>query len=150
MIKDKNKKNNFYYSNDSNKNESAFSDVSLILKNRINIVLKSFLIIISIILVRLLYLGFSHTNEINFDNFISEKDYNTRLNIVDRSNLLIATSVDVYDLVLKVDKARNLSELLAKLKKEKEFKNINVEEIKRESLLKKRIVLKKKIRSGRV
>jgi len=145
MIKDKNKKNNFYYSNDSNKNESAFSDVSLILKNRINIVLKSFLIIISIILVRLLYLGFSHTNEINFYNFISEKDYNTRLNIVDRSNLLIATSVDVYDLVLKVDKARNLSELLAKLKKEKEFKNINVEEIKKESLLKKRIVLKKKL-----
>ncbi|MEY3824882.1 MAG: hypothetical protein RLZZ13_844, partial [Pseudomonadota bacterium] len=60
-----------------------------------------------------------------------------------RANLLIAKNIDIYDLVLKVDKAKNLPELLIKLKTQ--FPGLNVNEIQRESVDKKRLVLKKKL-----
>ncbi|MFN5027216.1 MAG: peptidoglycan D,D-transpeptidase FtsI family protein, partial [Candidatus Fonsibacter sp.] len=91
----------------------------------------------------LLYLGINKSNEINFDDFITDKDYNERRDIIDRASLLIAKNIDIYDLVLKVDKTNNLPELLIKLKSQ--FPSLNINEIQRESVDKKRLVLKKKL-----
>ncbi len=90
-----------------------------------------------------MYLGFNKSSEINFEDSIINKDYNQRKDIFDRANLLIAKNIDIYDLVLKVDKVKNLPELLIKLKTQ--FPGLNVNEIQRESVDKKRLVLKKNL-----
>ncbi len=83
--------------------------------SRANLVFKIFFFVFLIILLKLLYLGINKSNEINFDDFITDKDYNERRDIIDRASLLIAKNIDIYDLVLKVDKTNNLPQLLIKL-----------------------------------
>ena len=134
-----NRQKSFYFQNfinDDNKNNFLFS-------SRANLVLKFFSFIFLIILLKLFYLGINKSGDINFENFISNKDYNQRKDIIDRTNLLIAKNIDIYDLVLKVDNTNNLPQLLAKLKSQ--FPGLNINEIQKEVIEKKRLVLKKKL-----
>ncbi len=134
-----NRQKSFYFQNfinDDNKNNFLFS-------SRANFVLKFFSFVFLIILSKLFYLGINKSGDINFENFISNKDYNQRKDIIDRTNLLIAKNIDIYDLVLKVDNTNNLPQLLAKLKSQ--FPGLNINEIQKEVIEKKRLVLKKKL-----
>ena len=141
---DNNKQKSFYFQNfinDDNKNNinSSYS----LFNSRANFVFKIFFFVFLIILLKLLYLGINRNNEINFDDFITDKDYNERRDIIDRASLLVAKNIDIYDLVLRVDKTNNLPQLLIKLKSQ--FPGLNINEIQKESADKKRLVLKKKL-----
>jgi cell division protein FtsI (penicillin-binding protein 3) len=143
-LKNNNSQKSFYFQNfinDENKNNST-SNYSLF-NSRANLVFKIFFFVFLVILLKLLYLGINKSNEISFEDLITDKDYNQRRDIIDRSSLLIAKNIDVYDLVLKVDKTNNLPQLLAKLKSQ--FPKLNISEIQKESISKKRLVLKKKL-----
>ena len=134
---------NFYFQNFINDDKININSSNSLFNSRVNFVLKIFFLVFLIILLKLLYLGFNKSSEINFEDSIINKDYNQRKDIFDRANLLIAKNIDIYDLVLKVDKVKNLPELLIKLKTQ--FPGLNVNEIQRESVDKKRLVLKKKL-----
>ena len=56
---------------------------------------------------------------------------------------MIAKNIDIYDLVLKVDKTKNLPQLLIKLKSQ--FPGLNINEIQKESEEKKELYLKKNL-----
>ena len=132
---------NFYFQNFTNDDKININSSNSLFNSRANFVFKIFFLVFLIILLKLLYLGFHKSSEINFEDSIINKDYNQRKDIFDRANLLIAKNIDIYDLVLKVDKVKNLPELLIKLKTQ--FPGLNVNEIQRESVDKKRLVLKK-------
>ena len=134
---------NFYFQNFTNDDKININSSNSLFNSRANFVFKIFFLVFLIILLKLLYLGFTKSSEINFEDSIINKDYNQRKDIFDRANLLIAKNIDIYDLVLKVDKVKNLPELLIKLKTQ--FPGLNVNEIQRESVDKKRLVLKKKL-----
>ena len=134
---------NFYFQNFINDDKININSSNSLFNSRANFVFKIFFLVFLIILLKLLYLGFNKSSEINFEDSIINKDYNQRKDIFDRANLLIAKNIDIYDLVLKVDKVKNLPELLIKLKTQ--FPGLNVNEIQRESVDKKRLVLKKKL-----
>ena len=143
-LKKNNSQKSFYFQNfinDENINNSSNS--YSLFNSRANIVFKIFFFAFLVILLKLLYLGINKSNEISFDDLIADKDYNQRRDIIDRSRLLIAKNIDVYDLVLKVDKTNNLPQLLIKLKSQ--FPKLNIIEIQKESIEKKRLVLKKKL-----
>ena len=143
-LKKNNSQKSFYFQNfinDENINNSSNS--YSLFNSRANIVFKIFFFAFLVILLKLLYLGINKSNEISFDDLIADKDYNQRRDIIDRSRLLIAKNIDVYDLVLKVDKTNNLPQLLIKLKSQ--FPMLNIIEIQKESIEKKRLVLKKKL-----
>jgi cell division protein FtsI (penicillin-binding protein 3) len=143
-LKNNNSQKSFYFQNfinDENINNSSNS--YSLFNSRANIVFKIFFFAFLVILLKLLYLGINKSNEISFDDLIADKDYNQRRDIIDRSRLLIAKNIDVYDLVLKVDKTNNLPQLLVKLKSQ--FPKLNIIEIQKESIEKKRLVIKKKL-----
>ena len=143
-LKKNNSQKSFYFQNfinDENINNSSNS--YSLFNSRANIVFKIFFFAFLVILLKLLYLGINKSNEISFDDLIADKDYNQRRDIIDRSRLLIAKNIDVYDLVLKVDKTNNLPQLLVKLKSQ--FPKLNIIEIQKESIEKKRLVIKKKL-----
>jgi cell division protein FtsI (penicillin-binding protein 3) len=143
-LKKNNSQKSFYFQNfinDENTNNSSNS--YSLFNSRANIVFKIFFFAFLVILLKLLYLGINKSNEISFDDLIADKDYNQRRDIIDRSRLLIAKNIDVYDLVLKVDKTNNLPQLLVKLKSQ--FPKLNIIEIQKESIEKKRLVIKKKL-----
>jgi cell division protein FtsI (penicillin-binding protein 3) len=135
-LKKNNSQKSFYFQkliNDENINNSSNS--YSLFNSRANIVFKIFFFAFLVILLKLLYLGINKSNEISFDDLIADKDYNQRRDIIDRSRLLIAKNIDVYDLVLKVDKTNNLPQLLVKLKSQ--FPKLNIIEIQKESIEKK-------------
>ncbi len=134
---------NFYYQNLVDEDKTSLNNSHSLFNTRANFVFKIFFLVFLIILLKLFYLGLNKSNEINFEDSIIDKDYNQRKDIYDRANLLIAKNIDIYDLVLKVDKTNNLPELLIKLKSQ--FPSLNINEIQRESVDKKRLVLKKKL-----
>ena len=139
-----NKQKSFYFQNFINEdNKNSINNSYSLFNSRANLVFKIFFFVFLVILLKLLYLGINRSNEINFEDFITDKDYNQRRDIIDRTNLLIAKNIDIYDLVLKVDKTKNLPQLLIKLKSQ--FPGLNINEIQKESEEKKRIVLKKKL-----
>jgi cell division protein FtsI (penicillin-binding protein 3) len=141
---DNNKQKSFYFQNFiNNDNKDNINSSYSLFNSRANLVFKIFFFVFLIILLKLLYLGINKSNEINFDDFITDKDYNERRDIIDRASLLIAKNIDIYDLVLKVDKTNNLPQLLIKLKSQ--FPGLNINEIQKESVDKKRLVLKKKL-----
>jgi cell division protein FtsI (penicillin-binding protein 3) len=143
-LKKNNSQKSFYFQNfinDENTNNSSNS--YSLFNSRANIVFKIFFFAFLVILLKLLYLGINKSNEISFEDLITDKDYNQRRDIIDRSRLLIAKNIDVYDLVLKVDKTNNLPQLLVKLKSQ--FPKLNIIEIQKESIEKKRLVIKKKL-----
>jgi cell division protein FtsI (penicillin-binding protein 3) len=141
---DNNKQKSFYFQNFINEdNKNNINSSYSLFNSRANFVFKFFFFVFLIILLKLLYLGINRSNEINFDDFITDKDYNERRDIIDRSSLLIAKNIDIYDLVLKVDKTNNLPQLLIKLKTQ--FPGLNINDIQKESVDKKRLVLKKKL-----
>ncbi|MFZ9438486.1 MAG: penicillin-binding transpeptidase domain-containing protein, partial [Candidatus Fonsibacter ubiquis] len=134
---------NFYFQNLVDEDKTSLNNSHSLFNTRANFVFKIFFLVFLIILLKLFYLGLNKSNEINFEDSIIDKDYNQRKDIYDRANLLIAKNIDIYDLVLKVDKTNNLPELLIKLKSQ--FPSLNINEIQRESVDKKRLVLKKKL-----
>ena len=134
---------NFYFQNLVDEDKTGLNNSHSLFNTRANFVFKIFFLVFLIILLKLFYLGLNKSNEINFEDSIIDKDYNQRKDIYDRANLLIAKNIDIYDLVLKVDKTNNLPELLIKLKSQ--FPSLNINEIQRESVDKKRLVLKKKL-----
>ena len=141
---DNNKQKSFYFQNFINEdNKNNINSSYSLFNSRANFVFKFFFFVFLIILLKLLYLGINKSNEINFDDFITDKDYNERRDIIDRASLLIAKNIDIYDLVLKVDKTNNLPQLLIKLKSQ--FPGLNINEIQKESVDKKRLVLKKNL-----
>jgi cell division protein FtsI (penicillin-binding protein 3) len=141
---DNNKQKSFYFQNFiNNDNKDNINSSYSLFNSRANLVFKIFFFVFLIILLKLLYLGINKSNEINFDDFITDKDYNERRDIIDRASLLIAKNIDIYDLVLKVDKTNNLPQLLIKLKSQ--FPGLNINEIQKESVDKKRLVLKKNL-----
>jgi cell division protein FtsI (penicillin-binding protein 3) len=143
-LKKNNSQKSFYFQNFINdENINSSSNSYSLFNSRANIVFKIFFFAFLVILLKLLYLGINKSNEISFDDLIADKDYNQRRDIIDRSRLLIAKNIDVYDLVLKVDKTNNLPQLLVKLKSQ--FPKLNIIEIQKESIEKKRLVLKKKL-----
>ena len=141
---DNNKQKSFYFQNFINEdNKNNINSSYSLFNSRANFVFKIFFFVFLIILLKLLYLGINKSNEINFDDFITDKDYNERRDIIDRASLLVAKNIDIYDLVLRVDKTNNLPQLLIKLKSQ--FPGLNINEIQKESADKKRLVLKKKL-----
>jgi len=126
---------NFYYQNLVDEDKTSLNNSHSLFNTRANFVFKIFFLVFLIILLKLFYLGLNKSNEINFEDSIIDKDYNQRKDIYDRANLLIAKNIDIYDLVLKVDKTNNLPELLIKLKSQ--FPSLNINEIQRESVDKK-------------
>jgi cell division protein FtsI (penicillin-binding protein 3) len=134
---------NFYFQNLIDEDKTSLNNSHSLFNSRANFVFKIFFLVFWIILLKLFYLGLNKSNEINFEDSIIDKDYNQRKDIYDRANLLIAKNIDIYDLILKVDKTINLPELLIKLKSQ--FPGLNINEIQRESVDKKRLVLKKKL-----
>ena len=143
-LKNNNSQKSFYFENFINdENKNNISNKYSLFNSRANFVFKIFFFVFLVILLKLLYLSINKSNEISFDDLITDKDYNQRRDIIDRSSLLIAKNIDVYDLILKVDKTNNLPQLLAKLKSQ--FPKLNITEIQKESVTKKRLVLKKKL-----
>jgi cell division protein FtsI (penicillin-binding protein 3) len=143
-LKNNSSQKSFYFQNFIN--EDSKNDTSRghsLFNSRANFVFKAFFFVFLVILSKLLYLGINKSSEISFDDLITDKDYNQRRDIIDRSSLLIAKNIDVYDLVLKADKTNNLPQLLVKLKSQ--FPGLNIKEIEKESIEKKRLVLKKKL-----
>ncbi|MEY4370524.1 MAG: hypothetical protein RIQ48_233 [Pseudomonadota bacterium] len=143
-LKNNSSQKSFYFQNFIN--EDSKNDTSRghsLFNSRANLVFKAFFFVFLVILLKLLYLGINKSSEISFDDLITDKDYNQRRDIIDRSSLLIAKNIDVYDLVLKADKTNNLPQLLVKLKSQ--FPGLNIKEIEKESIEKKRLVLKKKL-----
>jgi cell division protein FtsI (penicillin-binding protein 3) len=134
---------NFYFQNLVDEDKKSLNNSHSLFNSRANFVFKIFFLIFLIILLKLFYLGLNKSDEINFEDSITDKDFNQRKDIYDRANLLIAKNIDIYDLILKVDKTINLPELLIKLKSQ--FPGLNINEIQRESVDKKRLVLKKKL-----
>ncbi|MEY3825119.1 MAG: hypothetical protein RLZZ13_1094, partial [Pseudomonadota bacterium] len=94
---------NFYFQNFINDDKININNSNSLFNSRANFVFKIFFLVFLIILLKLLYLGFNKSSEINFEDSIINKDYNQRKDIFDRANLLIAKNIDIYDLVLKVD-----------------------------------------------
>jgi cell division protein FtsI (penicillin-binding protein 3) len=134
---------NFYFQNLVDEDKKSLNNSHSLFNSRANFVFKIFFLIFLIILLKLFYLGLNKSDEINFEDSITDKDFNQRKDIYDRANLLIAKNIDIYDLILKVDKTINLPELLIKLKSQ--FPGLNINEIQRESVDKKRLVIKKKL-----
>ena len=72
---DNNKQKSFYFQNFINEdNKNNINSSYSLFNSRANFVFKFFFFVFLIILLKLLYLGINRSNEINFDDFITDKD----------------------------------------------------------------------------
>ena len=93
-LKNNNSQKSFYFENFINdENKNNISNNYSLFNSRANFVFKIFFFVFLLILLKLLYLSINKSNEISFDDLITDKNYNQRRDIIDRSSLLIAKNI---------------------------------------------------------